>query len=201
MLREANLIKIIRFDLMKNNQTRNNSSGFTLIELLTVITILAILMGMAMAIISYAQGKAAEDKTKGAMSAIKAGLERYYDRNGEYPEPMENNGMGTSGAIALYQALLDDGDDEIFGGPDNPSDGRPGEEMLVDLFGKGLVGDDGDGVYYLKDGYDRPFMYQSYDPENPDATNQPTYDLWSYGTDKERNKTNKTSEPKWIKNW
>ena len=201
MLQEVDIIKIIRFDLMKNNQTRNNSSGFTLIELLTVITILAILMGMAMAIISYAQGKAAEDKTKGAMSAIKAGLERYYDRNGEYPEPMENNGMGTSGAIALYQALLDDGDDEIFGGPDNPSDGRPGEEMLVDLFGKGLVGDDGDGVYYLKDGYDRPFMYQSYDPENPDATNQPTYDLWSYGTDKERNKTNKTSEPKWIKNW
>ena len=102
MLQEANLIRIIRFDPMKNNQTRNNSSGFTLIELLTVITILAILMGMAMAIISYAQGKAAEDKTKGAMSAIKAGLERYYDRNGEYPEPMENNGMGTSGAIALY---------------------------------------------------------------------------------------------------
>ena len=201
MLQEVDIIKIIIFDLMKNNLTRNNSSGFTLIELLTVITILAILMGMAMAIISYAQGKAAEDKTKGAMSAIKAGLERYYDRNGEYPEPMENNGMGTSGAIALYQALLDDGDDEIFGGPDNPSDGRPGEEMLVDLFGKGLVGDDGDGVYYLKDGYDRPFMYQSYDPENPDATNQPTYDLWSYGTDKERNKTNKTSEPKWIKNW
>ena len=201
MLQEVDIIKIIRFDLMKNNQTRNNSSGFTLIELLTVITILAILMGMAMAIISYAQGKAAEDKTKGAMSAIKAGLERYYDRNGEYPEPMENNGMGTSGAIALYQALLDDGDDEISGGPNNPSDGRPGEEMLVDLLGKGLVGDDGDGVYYLKDGYDRPFMYQSYDPENPDATNQPTYDLWSYGTDKERNKTNKTSEPKWIKNW
>ena len=201
MLQEANLIKIIRFYLMKYNQHRNNSSGFTLIELLTVITILAILMGMAMAIISYAQGKAAEDKTKGAMSAIKAGLERYYDRNGEYPEPMENNGMGTSGAIALYQALLDDGDDEIFGGPNNPSDGRPGEEMLVDLLGKGLVGDDGDGVFYLKDGYDRPFMYQSYDPENPDATNQPTYDLWSYGTDKERNKTNKTSEPKWIKNW
>ena len=201
MLQEANLIRIIRFDPMKNNQTRNNSSGFTLIELLTVITILAILMGMAMAIISFAQGKAAEDKTKGAMSAIKAGLERYYDRNGEYPEPMENNGMGTSGAIALYQALLDDGDDEIFGGPNNPSDGRAGEEMLVDLLGKGLVGDDGDGVYFLKDGYDRAFMYQVYDPENPDATNQPTYDLWSYGTDKERNKTNKTSEPKWIKNW
>ena len=135
------------------------------------------------------------------MSAIKAGLERYKVRNGEYPEPMENNGMGTSGAIALYQALLDDGDDEIFGGPNNPSDGRPGEEILVDLLGKGLVGDDGDGIYYLKDGYDRPFMYQVYDPENPDGTNQTTYDLWSYGTDKERNKTNKTSEPKWIKNW
>ena len=87
---------------------------------------------------------------------------------------MENNGSGTSGAIALYQALLDDGDDEIFGGPNEPSDGDPGEEMLVDLLGKGLVGDDGDGVYYLKDGYDRPFMYQVYDDDNPDATNMKT---------------------------
>ncbi|MDA7681803.1 type II secretion system GspH family protein [Verrucomicrobiales bacterium] len=186
---------------MKNFRIRKNKSAFTLIELLTVITILAILMGLSMAIISFAQGKAAEDKTRGAMSAIKAGLERYKVRNGEYPEPMENSGSGTSGAIALYQALLDDGDDEIFGGPNNPSDGRAGEEMLVDLLGKGLVGDDESGVWYLKDGYDRPFMYQVYDSENPDATNQSTYDLWSYGTDKERNKTNKTNEPKWVKNW
>ena len=50
---------------MKNTQTRDKSSAFTLIELLTVITILSILMGMAMAIISFAQGKAAEDKTAG----------------------------------------------------------------------------------------------------------------------------------------
>jgi prepilin-type N-terminal cleavage/methylation domain-containing protein len=100
---------------MKNFRTRKNKSAFTLIELLTVITILAILMGLSMAIISFAQGKAAEDKTRGAMSAIRAGLERYNDRYGEYPEPMENSGSGTSGAIALYQALLDDGDDEIFG--------------------------------------------------------------------------------------
>ena len=40
--------------------------------------------GNGMAIISFAQGKAAEDKTRGAMSAIKAGLERYKVRNGEY---------------------------------------------------------------------------------------------------------------------
>ena len=77
---------------MKNFITRKNKSAFTLIELLTVITILAILMGLSMAIISFAQGKAAEDKTRGAMSAIKAGLERYKVRNGEYPEPMENSG-------------------------------------------------------------------------------------------------------------
>ena len=155
---------------MKNFRTRKNKSAFTLIELLTVITILAILMGLSMAIISFAQGKAAEDKTRGAMSAIKAGLERYKVRNGEYPEPMENSGSGTSGAITLYQALLDDGDDEIFGGPNNPSDGRPGEEMLVDLLGKGLVGDDESGIWYLKDGYDRPFMYQVYDPETVSYT-------------------------------
>ena len=81
---------------MKNLDSRRRRSAFTLIELLTVISIIAILMAMTIAIISYAQDKAAEEKTKSVMIAVKAGLERYKDEYGEYPEPAENSGSGLS---------------------------------------------------------------------------------------------------------
>jgi prepilin-type N-terminal cleavage/methylation domain-containing protein len=187
-------------DPMKNNDSRCRRSAFTLIELLTVISIIAILMAMTIAIISYAQDKAAEERTKSVLIAVKAGLERYNDEYGEYPEPVENSGTGKSGSVALYQALMDDGDDEILGGPNEPSDGRTGENMFVDVKSKGFV--DGEGsTYWIKDGYDRKIYYQVYDPENPEATNQTTYDLWSYGKDKGGSKADTDNEALWIKNW
>ena len=187
-------------DPMKNLDSRRRRSAFTLIELLTVISIIAILMAMTIAIISYAQDKAAEEKTKSVMIAVKAGLERYKDEYGEYPEPAENSGSGKSGAVALYQALMDDGDDEILGGPNEPSDGRAGENMFVNMKSKGFVDSEG-STFWIKDGYDRIIYYQVYDPENPEATNQTTYDLWSFGKDKGRNKLNTDDEALWIKNW
>ena len=185
---------------MKNIDSKCRRSAFTLIELLTVISIIAILMAMTIAIISYAQDKAAEEKTKSVLIAVKAGLEMYKDEYGEYPEPFENSGTGKSGSVALYQALMDDGDDEIMGGPDEPSDGRAGEGMLVDMKSKGFVDKEG-STYWIKDGYDRKIYYQVYDPENPEATNQMTYDLWSFGKDKGGNKLNNENEAMWIKNW
>ena len=187
-------------DPMKNNDSRCRRSAFTLIELLTVISIIAILMAMTIAIISYAQDKAAEEKTKSVLIAVKAGLERYNDEYGEYPEPAENTGTGKSGSIAIYQALMDDGDDEILGGPNEPSEGRTGENMFVDMKSKGFVGSEG-SVYWIKDGYDRRIYYQVFDPEYPEATNQRTYDLWSYGKDKGRDKAATENEALWIKNW
>ena len=187
-------------DPMKNNGSKCRRSAFTLIELLTVISIIAILMAMTIAIISYAQDKAAEEKTKSVLIAVKAGLERYKDEYGEYPEPAENSGTGKSGSVALYQALMDDGDDEILGGPNEPSEGRTGENMFVDMKSKGFVDSEG-STNWIKDGYDRRIYYQVYDPENPEATNQTTYDIWSYGKDKGGNKADTDNEALWIKNW
>ena len=175
---------------------RRARAGFTLIELLTVIAIVAILIGLTVAIVGFAQEKAAEKKTEAALAVIEAGLKRYYHRHGEYPEPTKNTGSGVEGAVCLYQALNDDGNDHIVGGGGVGSDGDAGPDKLVDLISEGLVAKDSSGNYFVKDGFDRPYLYMVYDEANPDATHQKTFDLWSYATDKKRN-----NEAKWVKNW
>ena len=122
---------------------RAHSPAFTLIELLTVISILAILMALTIAGISFAQNKAAEEKTRAGLEVIKAGLSKYYNEYAEYPVPVDNSGDGKEGAIALYQALSDDGDNELLGGEGIASDGREGSGKLVDLVSQGLVAEEG----------------------------------------------------------
>ena len=179
-----------------STRRRTSRAAFTLIELLTVIAILAILVAMTLGIVSFAQDKAAEERTRSGLAMIEAGLKRYKDKYGEYPVPVDNDGRGIGGAVAIYQALNDDGDDYLVNGSE-PSDGRAGAERLMDLVSEGYVGTDGRD-YFVKDGYDRPFQFRVFDPNNPDATRQKTYDLWSYGKDKEKDERN---EAKWIKNW
>ncbi len=174
---------------------RAQRRGFTLIELLTVISILAILLAMTLAVIGYAQNKSAEERTRTTHAAIVAGLKKYYDKYGEYPEPATNTGTGLGGAMCLYQALNDDGDDQIVGGTGTSSIGEAGENRIFDLVSDGNVAKDG-SKYFVKDGFDRPFYYRVYDPDNPEATNNKTFDLWSFGDDKA-----KEEEARWIKNW
>jgi prepilin-type N-terminal cleavage/methylation domain-containing protein len=171
--------------------------GFTLIELLTVIAILAILMAMTLAIISYATKKGADVRTKGGFAAIKAGLKSYYDEYGEYPEPADNGGSGLGGGMTLYQALNDDGNDQIVGAGAESSNGDAGPGRILDLVAEGYVAKEG-SKYFVKDGYDHAFNYRLnvHDPDNPDAKNKGSYDLWSFGDDKDRN-----NEALWIKNW
>jgi prepilin-type N-terminal cleavage/methylation domain-containing protein len=178
---------------------RAHSPAFTLIELLTVITILAILMALTIAGISFAQNKAAEEKTRAGLEVIKAGLTKYYNEWGEYPVPVDNSGDGREGAIALYQALSDDGDNELVGGKGIASDGREGSRKLVDLVSQGLVADEGGSGWFLIDGFGNPYYYRVYDKAQDDQfRNKGSYDLWSYGDDKEKKEEN---EAKWIKNW
>ena len=178
---------------------RAHSPAFTLIELLTVISILAILMALTIAGISFAQNKAAEEKTRAGLEVIKAGLTKYYNEWGEYPVPVDNSGDGREGAIALYQALSDDGDNELVGGDGIASDGREGSGKLVDLVSQGLVADEGGSGWFLIDGFGNPYYYRVYEKaQDYQFRNKGSYDLWSYGDDKEKKEEN---EAKWIKNW
>ena len=176
-----------------------HSHGFTLIELLTVITILAILMALTIAGVSFAQRSAAEKKTEAGLEVIKAGLTKYYNQWGEYPVPIDNSGKGRKGAVALYQALSDDGDNELLGGQGTASDGREGSGKLVDLVSQGLVADEGGSSWFLIDGFGNPYHYRVYEKDkDTQFRNKGSYDLWSYGADKERREEN---EAKWKKNW
>ena len=186
-------------NLSDKTRGRAYSPAFTLIELLTVISILSILMALTIAGISFAQNKAAEEKTRAGLEVIKAGLTKYYNEWGEYPVPIDNSGEGRDGAIALYQALSDDGDDEIEGGEGIASNGKEGSGKFVDLRSNGHVADEGDSGWFLIDGFGNPYQYRVYDKsQGLDFRNKGSYDLWSYGDDKERKEEN---ESKWIKNW
>lgn len=68
-------------------------SAFTLLELLVVITIIAILAGITLAISGGANQKAAMDKTRAEVLAIANALEQYKIANDTYPAPGADNSV------------------------------------------------------------------------------------------------------------
>jgi len=94
--------------------------GFTIIEVLVVITIIGILA--AMVIISYGkiQMDARDTQRSNAVTAITTALERYYDKNGEYPA---NDNLNPTAAypqmtdFTAMKTLLPTLSDDILKGP------------------------------------------------------------------------------------
>jgi prepilin-type N-terminal cleavage/methylation domain-containing protein len=66
-------------------QPRTRTSAFTLVELLTVITIIAILMGLLFPAINIAKDQARKAEAKSAVSGIVAAVKQYYTEYGKYP--------------------------------------------------------------------------------------------------------------------
>ena len=66
-------------------QTRHSVLAFTLIELLTVITIIAILMGLLFPAIGIVKDSARKAEAKAAVAQIAASVKQYYTEYGKYP--------------------------------------------------------------------------------------------------------------------
>jgi prepilin-type N-terminal cleavage/methylation domain-containing protein len=66
-------------------QTRPSVLAFTLIELLTVITIIAILMGLLFPAIGIVKDSARKAEAKAAVAQIAASVKQYYTEYGKYP--------------------------------------------------------------------------------------------------------------------
>jgi prepilin-type N-terminal cleavage/methylation domain-containing protein len=63
----------------------HKQSGFTVIELLVVIVVIGILVGIGILSYTQLQKQARDDKRNSDITLIQNLLEKYYDRNGEYP--------------------------------------------------------------------------------------------------------------------
>ena len=194
------------------------ATGFTLIELLVVIAIIALLASLTIGAFGYATTAAARNRTSATQAAIMAGLERYNADFGEYPTPsspestaMFNNTSYTAGgAEMLYQALSGDGTSaiQLASGGGRGSDGNIDDSEAPNIKMSDMPKEIWlllNNRYYIVDGFRKPFQYTKGGQAN--AVN-PTYDLWSFGTDETNTsgvsismKTNPKINSVWITNW
>jgi prepilin-type N-terminal cleavage/methylation domain-containing protein len=204
-----------------NSKSARTAGGFTLIELLLVMTIIALLAALTLGAFTYAQQAASRNRTTAALAAIKAGLEQYKEKFGEYPEPADKEGTvsaggGTfkaGGAKMLYQAISGDGSDEIElpGKTTTASDGKVDTDEIPNSINgnlpKTMILKSSEG-YLLIDGFGRPFQYVK--PTGTEQAVNATYDLWSFGTADVKSGAPDTSydsrkegknTASWIKNW
>lgn len=190
-------------------------SGFTLIELMVVMIIIALLVTITVAVLGFAQKKGRISKAEVMIKALSLSLEKYKNDQGEYPEPQNEAQMGDFGgeniemgaAAMLYQAVSGDGTDAIFGGS-KPSQGEPGtaNEAYMEQARVGnnsFVRKVGES-YVLIDPFGNPWQYRRYDEDrgssNEPWTNNPTFDMWSYGLD-ETFGDEADQNVKWVTNW
>jgi prepilin-type N-terminal cleavage/methylation domain-containing protein len=202
--------------LSKLNRTYQ---GFTQIELLTVMVIIAILAGLAAAIIPFAIHHSAVSRAKGEIGTLTLKCEAYKADNGEYPR--------TDATDTL--------DPRIDGIPTGIK-GEPYRKSSKDLYSRlsksyyefpvNMLNVDKDAsgkavkVNYIQDPWGNPFGYSTamnadesrYAKDilkNPNAPRpQPargynkTFDLWSIGGASAKGAGAGNPDPsKWIKSW
>lgn len=201
----------------------SRKEGFTLTEWLVALAAIAILACLTLGGFRGPYIPAERNRTITAHAVIKAGLEQYKERYGDYPEPshpsvttrVDGLDIRVGSARMLYQALTGDGDSEVkrlASAQGDVSDGKITDEELEKTINGELVNMKNlvvksPGGYYLADGWQRPFQYIK--GGNGHALN-PTYDLWSFGAGSTSadghfydpgNRQNVEATARWIKNW
>lgn len=177
---------------MKHPVLPRRAAGFTLIEMMIVISIIVILAALTIGGYNYAMRGSKRRTTEATMTAIQSSLERYFDKFGEFPEPvaademvqvMPNKSYRIGGAKCLYQALRGDGYDAILGasnsaasggGGSSTSDGNFDESEIPNILFKDMPNTMwrklNNQHYIIVDGFSRPFQYIKAAPVNNGTT-------------------------------
>lgn len=194
---------------------RHGRPAFTLIELMAVITIIVILAALVVGALGFVQDRQAKNKAQVQMSLISKALEEFKLDNGFYP-PGQKTGTGigpannvdpTSKATAiiqsraLYTALYWDTDFDGTGAvkATGERDDEDQKNYLPELDPasnrQGWINGTG-ATAYIVDPWGFPYAYRSAiqaDGSSFAPTQNPDFDLWSYGKD---SKTNPSSTHK-----
>ena len=186
-------------------------NGFTLIELIMVISIIAVLAGLLIPIITIAKTASKNAKCTAQLGAIKASLSLYKDANGFYPEKDFNSVFDNPSPRNADEKYLIVGKRTPPGGPSpGPTDkiSNAGWESAANLLWQALQSVDRGNyrtVDTLRDPFTgggtkshfiryRPAKYYPLRPTGPttadlflidteDPPNPDSFQLWSAGVD------------------
>ncbi|MFC7336105.1 prepilin-type N-terminal cleavage/methylation domain-containing protein [Haloferula chungangensis] len=160
--------------MKQSKGTKNRARGFTLMELLVVVSIMVILAGLTMGVMSYVNQKQAVEQAKVQLGLLELALEDYYSENGEYPPNTRDDGTGGTDEIqkALFPTTANS---KIYLAELNPDNDTQGW----------LSGTTGN--YEILDPWGEPFRYRT----NRTLSNgtvrvyasNPGFDIWSCGPD------------------
>ncbi len=168
---------------MKN---RKNIRLFTLVEMLTVVGLIAVLMGMTIAIIPMVNRRAANTRTEATIKMIATALENYKHKYGFYPPTLTSGSPSTVKAMAF---VIDQYDPAETGATNSKNI----KNNMAQFFEIGLSSatdrgkmeaftaekTTGSGRYYFVDAFGMPIVYRC-----PGFYNRNSYDLGSLGEDK-----------------
>ncbi|MFO0442427.1 MAG: type II secretion system protein, partial [bacterium] len=172
---------------MKARIRNRRAPGLTLVQTVIVLAIITLLAALMLSDSTISHPRSSKRRTTEAtLNAITATLDRYFDRYGEFPEPVDPDETAEvmpgkvyriGAARCLYQALTGDGSDAIKGaaGEDATSSNGTWEDAELNQFMfKDLpfimwrkIGDH----YLIVDGFGRPFQYLKADPEKKNTIN------------------------------
>ncbi len=107
--------------MKKTHSSTRETTGFTLVELLVVISIIALIVGLAMPNFLGARERGRDSKKKGELLQVKNAMRLYYNDYGQYPGGTGYyiNGCGSAGTsqcprIGPFQAGGASGTDTLY---------------------------------------------------------------------------------------
>lgn len=169
---------------MKN---RKNIRLFTLVEMLTVVGLIAVLMGMTIAIIPMVNRRAANTRTEATLKMIATALENYKHKYGFYPPTL----VGTTVKAKAFELIYDfnkDSDTDSTYFKHNMAQFFEIGSSYTDYRGKmeafsailtAPTSNTAAGSFYFVDAFGMPIVYRC-----PGFYNRNSYDLGSLGEDK-----------------